>query len=133
MEITGYRDRDLGIRLSVTPQINVQNEIVVTVYPQITNLVGYDDLTADIRAPRFSTREAKTQVRIKSGQTIAIGGLIKENSVKTTTKFPLLGDMPLLDKFFKHEDTSVDKTDLLFFITVNVVNDKNPAPQGHKL
>ncbi len=134
MEITGYRDRDLGIRLSVTPQINVQNEIVVTVYPQITNLIGYDDLTTDIRAPRFSTREAKTQVRIKSGQTIAIGGLIKENSVKTTTKFPLLGDMPLLGKLFKHEDTNVEKTDLLFFITVNVVNDKtSTVPQGHKL
>lgn len=132
MEITGYEDRDLGIRLSVTPQINDQNEIVVNVMPEITALIGFDDLTADVKAPHFTTRSAKTQVRIKSGQTIAIGGLIKENTVETRTQVPVLGDFPLIGKFFKHKDKTVQKTDLLFFMTVNVVTDNN-VPLGHKL
>ncbi len=130
MEITGYNDRDVGIRLSVIPQINNQQEIVVTVHPEITHLLGYDDLSADIKAPRFSTREAKTQVRIRSGQTIAIGGLIREIKLDATTKVPILGDLPLLGNVFKFKDNSVEKTDLLFFLTVNIVEDKS-APKGH--
>lgn len=131
MEITGYSDRDLGIRLSVTPQVNSENEIVVNIHPEITNLLGYDDLTPDIKAPRFSTREAKTQVRIRNGQTIAIGGLIRENVIDQNTKIPILGDLPLLDRIFSHKDKSIVKTDLLFFMTVNVV-DEQRLPQGHK-
>ena len=130
MEISGYTDRDVGIKLDVTPTVNDQNEIVVNVHPEITTLVGYDDITADIKAPHFTTREAVTEIRIKSGQTIAIGGLIKEDKTTTKTKVPFLGDLPFIDKFFKHHDTAVNKTDLLFFMTVDVVSDK-ALPMGH--
>lgn len=133
MEITGYTDRDLGIRLSVVPQINDAGEIVVSIHPEITNLLGYDDLTPDIKAPRFSTREAKTQVRIKNGQTIAIGGLIRENIVDSKTKVPVLGDIPLIDNLFTFKDKTVQKTDLLFFMTVNIIADKGPQTQGRRL
>ena len=131
MEITGYQDRDLGIRLAVVPQVNSESEIVVTIHPEITSLIGYDSLTEEIKAPRFSTREAMTNVRIRSGQTIAIGGLIKEDVEDKTTKFPFLGDIPVLDKFFSYQNKVVTKTDLLFFMTVTVV--KETGPTGHKL
>jgi len=131
MEITGYKDRELGIRLSVTPHINNRNEIVVSVVPEITSLIGYDNLTADVKAPHFATRSANTQVRIKNGQTIAIGGLIKENTVDTKNKVPFLGDIPLLGKIFSHTDKTVQKTDLLFFMTVNIVSDNIDWAKGH--
>ncbi len=131
MEITGYEDRDLGVRLSVVPQVNAQDEIVVTVHPEITTLLGYDNLTAEIKAPRFATREAMTNVRIRSGQTIAIGGLIKEDTQNTNSKVPILGDIPILDKLFSHQSKVVTKTDLLFLMTVTVV--KDAVPQGHSL
>lgn len=133
MEITGYTDRDVGIRLSVTPQINDQGEVVVAIRPQITSLLGYDDLTADIKAPRFSTREAQTQVRVRSGQTIAIGGLIRENVVDTRTKVPILGNLPLVGKVFSHKDKTVQKTDLLFFMTVHIAPETTDIPSGHDL
>ena len=132
MEITGYKDRDLGIRLSVTPQVNSEKEIVVTVHPEITNLLGYDALTPEIKVPHFTTREAQTNVRIQNGQTIAIGGLIREDTEDKKTKFPILGDIPLLDSIFSHHDKVTTKTDLLFFMTVTVVNDTAP-PTGHKI
>ena len=131
MEITGYADRDLGIRLSVLPQINGQQEIVVDIHPEITSLLGYDELTTDIKVPRFSTREAKTQVRIKSGQTVAIGGLIKENTIDIDTKVPILGDIPLFYRIFRHQDKQVSKSDILFFMTVNIVDEKATILQGH--
>jgi len=131
MEITGYTDRDLGVRLAVSPQINSEKEIVVTMHPEITTLLGYDKLTDDISAPRYSTREAMTNVRIKSGQTIAIGGLVKEDISDEVWKVPFLGDLPLLDKLFTHQAKIVKKTDLLFFMTVTVLKDQ--VPTSHKL
>ncbi len=131
MEITGYTDRDLGVRLAVIPQINSEKEIVVTMHPAITTLIGYDKLTDDISAPRYSTREAMTNVRIKSGQTIAIGGLIKEDILDEIRKVPFLGDIPILDKLFTHQAKVVKKTDLLFFMTVTVL--KEQVPTSHKL
>ena len=131
MEITGYKDKELGIRLSVTPHINDQNEIVVSVVPEITSLLGYDTLTADVKAPHYATRSANTQVRIKNGQTIAIGGLIRENIVDSKSKVPILGDLPLLGKIFGHKDKTVQKTDLLFFMTVNIVSDNTDWAKGH--
>lgn len=131
MEITGYRDRDLGIRLTVIPQVNDQKEIVVNIHPEITNLLGYDELTPDIRAPRFSTREAISQVRIRDGQTIVIGGLIKETVVDSKTKVPILGDIPLLNGLFSSKNKTVQKTDLLFFMTVSILNNGSGTPQGH--
>ncbi len=130
MEITGYKDRDLGIRLTVVPQVNDQNEIVVDIHPEITNLLGYDELTPDIRAPRFSTREAVSQVRIRDGQTIVIGGLIKETVVDSKTKIPILGDIPLLSYLFSSKNKTVQKTDLLFFMTVSIVKTGADIP-GH--
>lgn len=131
MEITGYADRDLGVRLSVVPQINAQDEIVVNIHPEITTLLGFDELTPDIKAPRFSTREAKTQVRVKNGQTIAIGGLIRESILDSRTKVPILGDLPFLEKLFSYKNKTVQKTDLLFFVTVSIVAEK--GPKGHQI
>ena len=131
MEITGYKDRELGIRLTVIPHVNDQGEIVVTIAPEITSLIGYDQLTADVKAPHFATRSANTQVRIKNGQTIAIGGLIKENVVDAKNKIPILGDIPLFGKVFSYKDKTVQKTDLLFFMTVNIVSEKTDWTQGH--
>jgi general secretion pathway protein D len=103
----------------------------VTIHPEITTLLGFDQLTEDIVAPRFSTREAVTNVRIKSGQTIAIGGLIKEDVQDIQSKFPVLGDLPFLDRLFNYSNKTVTKTDLLFFMTVTVLKDS--VPSGHKL
>lgn len=131
MEITGYKDKELGILLTVVPHINDQDEIVLNVEPKISTLLGYDALTAEIKAPRFAVRGASTQVRIKNGQTIAIGGLIKENEVDTKNSVPFLGDIPYLGKLFSHKDKTVQRTDLLFFMTVNIVSDKIDWAQGH--
>jgi len=123
MEVTGYDKQDLGIQLIVTPQINSANQIDVTLHPAITSLVGFDELTPDIRVPRIATREAQTKVRVRNGETIVVGGLIREDIVDTKNKLPILGDIPLLDYFFSHKEKVVTKTDLLFFITVTIIEE----------
>ena len=127
MEITGYDPKDLGIILKVTPHINDVNEIVVDLEPQITDLLRYDTLDAasGVVAPVFSTRIAKTEVMINNSQTIFIGGLIKENDVVTKDKVPIIGDMlgdiPGIGLLVSHKVTTKQKTELIFFITVNLM------------
>ncbi len=127
MEITGYQAIDLGIILTVTPHINEKAEIVVDLAPQIRDLLRYDtlDRASGIVAPVFSSRQAKTQVMIKDGDTIFIGGLIKENDVDTKKKLPFLGDMfgdiPYFGLLFTKKETVKQKTELIFFITVNLI------------
>lgn len=123
MEITGYIPRNLGIEMVVTPQINKEKEVKLRLAPSISNLIGFEELTPDVRVPRIAIRNASTSVRIANGQTIVLGGLIKEDLVDTITKFPVLGDLPIFDRFFKHTDKTVNKTDLVFFITVTVLEE----------
>ncbi len=141
MEITGYDAKELGIILKVTPHINEKGEIVVDLAPVISDLLRYDTLdpTSGIVAPVFSSRQAKTQVMIKDGETIFIGGLIKENNVDTRKKMPffgdLLGDVPYLGLFFSKKEITKQKTELIFFITVNLMSaDKviKDVPQSNK-
>ena len=127
MEITGYDAKDLGIILTVTPHINEKNEIVVDLAPVISDLLRYDtlDKASGIVAPVFATRQAKTQIMIRDGDTIFIGGLIKENDVNVKRKLPflgdLLGDIPYLGLAFTKKETIKQKTELIFFITVNIM------------
>lgn len=141
MEITGYEAKDLGIILKVTPHINDKDEIVVDLSPQISDLLRYDTLDAasGIVAPVFSARQAKTQIMIRDGETIFIGGLIKENNVNVKRKMPFLGDLfgdvPGLGLLFTKKETTKQKTELIFFITVNLVHsDKEikDIPKGNK-
>jgi len=131
IEVTGYEEKELGIALSVTPQINPEGYIVVKLEPEVSAFLSWDTFTSGnsgtIQAPRFSTRKASTQVMVKDGETIVIGGLIKENIIDTVVKVPILGDIPLLKLLFKKKEKAVDTTDLMFFITVNIVDPESAA------
>lgn len=133
IEITGYAEKDLGVKLSVTPHVNDEGYIVVDLKPEISSLLGFDELTPEVRAPRFATREAQTQVLVKDGDTIAIGGLVSENKVDTVRKVPLLGDIPGLGYLFKQKIKADSKTDLLFFVTVRVLDEKVSRAMGQTL
>jgi type IV pilus assembly protein PilQ len=138
MEITGYDGKDLGIILKVTPHINDVGEIVVDLEPQITDLLRYDtlDATSGVVAPVFSTRIAKTQVMIRNGQTIFIGGLIRESDVNSKNKVPVLGDLcenvPILGFLTSKKEIVKQKTELIFFITVNLMTDDSSVANTPK-
>ena len=127
MEITGYIAKDLGVILKVTPHVNENGEIVVDLEPQISDLLRYDtlDRASGVVAPVFSLRQAKTKIMIKDGDTIFIGGLIKENDIDIKKKLPffgdLLGDVPYLGLLFTKKEKTKQKTELIFFITVNLM------------
>ena len=127
MEVTGYEAKDLGIKLKVTPHINEKGEITTDISPEISDFLRYDTLDASsgIVAPIFSSRQANTKVMIRDGETIFIGGMIKENIVDVKKPIPFIGDLlqdvPGLGLLVSKKEKTKQKTELIFFITVRLV------------
>ena len=118
--ISGWEYIEYGILLTVTPTLNQDNYITLKVHPEISDKTG--TVTFDTAlVPILTTQEAETNVMIKDGETLIIGGLLKDKKVKTKKKVPILGDIPLLKYLFSHNDEAVEKKDLLIFITPHIV------------
>jgi type IV pilus assembly protein PilQ len=79
--------------------------------------------------PIITTREAQTQILMRSGETIMIGGLIKDVRSKGVTGVPILKDIPLLGWFFRRTTDDVQKVELLIFITAHIVDEKTLASE----
>jgi len=89
--------------------------MTLQVKPMVEEIIGYTGEYND--RPIIAQRTAMTQVKIKEGETVAIGGLLKDNEIETLTKVPLLGSIPLIKYLFTHKSTRSEQRDLLIFIT----------------
>jgi type II secretory pathway component GspD/PulD (secretin) len=139
MVITGFTYRNTGVVLNVTPHINSEEEILVDLAPEVSAVGANQDFGANqIQAPRFDTTKAKTQVLIQSGQTIAIGGLLSDQTGIKEDKVPFFGDIPLVGKLFRStnpsnsSNPSTEKVETLFFVTVTTV-DSQGQPASAKV
>lgn len=127
MDVTGYTEKELGVILTVIPHVNEAGDIVIDLKPEVSAYAGWDTFGAGlntIKALRYTTRNAETQVMIKDGQTIAIGGLTHETTTKMKKKVPILGDIPILGELFKKTEDAIDTVDLLIFITVRLIKEE---------
>jgi len=118
-----YRS-DIGIVLNVTPSINPDGLVNLSVSPTITTRTGETvSITEDLEAETFATRSAETTVSVHDGQTIVIGGLIEDQLTDTVRKVPLLGDIPIAGFLFRRTITQKSKTELLIFLTPHVAQE----------
>ena len=116
--------RDIGIILEVTPSINPDGLVNMTVRPEISSITGESvQISERLSLPIFATRTSETKVAIRDGQTIVIGGLMQDEIRDTVSKVPLLGDIPILGNLFKRTIKEKDKTELLIFLTPHVAPD----------
>jgi general secretion pathway protein D len=123
---------DIGIILRVTPYISNNNTVQMDVAPEITTLTGESvavsfgaDGSTNATAPVYATRSAETSVVVPSGATVVIGGLMEDQITDNVQKVPWLGDIPVLGLLFKRTVKSKTKTELLIFLTPNVVQRLN--------
>ncbi|HET6369844.1 MAG TPA: secretin N-terminal domain-containing protein, partial [Nitrospiria bacterium] len=122
---TTIERKDVGVILRLTPQILENNLIKMDVYQEISSLVDTPQVVQNIvLGPTTNKRTANTTVIAKSEETIVIGGLIRDNIIKSESKIPLLGDIPLIGFFFRHTTRHVEKTNLLIFLTPHLVRDE---------
>ncbi|WP_319369869.1 hypothetical protein [uncultured Ilyobacter sp.] len=114
---TSYEFKDVGITLEVTPLITDDGMIRIEVTPQISEVTGF----TDDGVPYVSSRKVETNVIVRNGQTLAIGGLIKDTKSITSTKDPFLSKIPILGYLFKSASNEKSKTNLMIFITPKII------------
>jgi len=118
--------QNIGIQLNVVPQIVGEDNINLIIHPAVSsysNTVKAVSSTGLTMAeyPIILTREADTQIQVKDGETVVIGGLLTDKKTKTITGIPILKDIPLLGLLFQKRYNKVEKIDLLIFITAHIV------------
>jgi len=114
---TGVEYLELPITLTVTPHISQNNQVLLSPATlTVTTVSGTGT------PPETSTRSASTQMTVADGETVAIGGMIRDSERTRESKVPLLGDIPLLGALFKSTSTIKDKVELVVFLTPHVLD-----------
>jgi general secretion pathway protein D len=113
----GYEYRDVGVLLNVRPRITTHGNVDLTINVEISDEAGKS--TND--NPKFSRRQVRSQILINDGQTVLLGGLLKEYESKTKRKIPLLGDIPLIGGLFTSVEDNTVREELIVFITPVIV------------
>ncbi|MFH0864326.1 MAG: secretin and TonB N-terminal domain-containing protein [Candidatus Gottesmanbacteria bacterium] len=128
--------QEIGIRLNVVPQVSEEGYINLIIHPSITSsssnvtaqsVIG--DSTTTTSYPIIDVRETQTQILLKDGETIVIGGLLKDVQTKSISGVPFLSKIPLLGVFFRRETVDNSKVDLLIFISAHVVKGDEFSPE----
>ncbi|MFH0925752.1 MAG: type II secretion system secretin GspD [bacterium] len=114
-----YDYKDVGITLRITPHINDEGYVRLDIFQEIRKLI---EGPAGDYAPTTTKRQAKTTVIVPDGQTVVIGGLIKDDKVTIEKKVPCLGNIPIFGYLFKTTTDTVEKTNLQIFITPTIIN-----------
>lgn len=123
-EVSDFEWKNIGINLNVTPQINSAGFINLQIQPEISSRSGEVVFGGASGAviPIITTRKTMSNVTIKSGYTLAIGGLIEQRMENLDTKVPLLGDIPGLGRLFRSKSKMADERNLIVFITAKILS-----------
>lgn len=140
----GFETREIGVLLNVTPTVSADGYTInLTLVPEVSDFEGFIDYGSEgsiaagntvvpvnftFNQPVFSSRQVTTTIQIWDGQTVVLGGLIREDVIKIDDKVPLLGDIPLVGRLFRSKAESNVKRNLLIFVTANLID-----PAGNKI
>lgn len=111
-----------GVKLNVTPRLLDTDTVLMKVAPEVstpdyTNAV----MLSGFQIPAFKVRRADTEVSVRNGQTLVIGGLLQDEDIDALRKIPLLGDIPILGELFKFRSTSRTRTQLVILVTPEIL------------
>lgn len=118
--VNQVQEKDIGIKLKVTPRINNEAKITMLVDAQVEALLSAAEI--DTEKPRSTKRTVKTQVTVNDGNTAIIGGLIAENTLESKKFVPIISSIPLIGNLFKSSTIEKEQRELLIFITPTIVN-----------
>ncbi len=131
VEVYKVAEKVTGIMLEVTPTVSGDNKIItMDIHPEVSVLVDQVPISAaaefpdGLGYPVIDTRTTQTSVVLKSGETVVIGGLIRETEDVTKRKVPVLGDIPLVGNLFKTHHSNSAKKNLLIFLTATVLDSR---------
>lgn len=115
--------RQFGVSLQFTPIVLSKDKISLTVLPEVSALSEDNRVTtaSGVSVPSITTRRASTTVDLGSGQTFAVAGLMRSDSSNTISKFPFLGDVPVIGTLFRSSSFQTNQTELVILVTPYIV------------
>ncbi len=122
--LNSFQYLETGILLAVTPRINSGGMVTLEINQEVSEPLS---ATAGNPNPDVATRNAKTSVQVASGESIALGGLIRENRLRQSTGLPLLSKIPVLGALFGTQSFSRNRTELVLIVTPKIVSDTSQA------
>jgi type IV pilus assembly protein PilQ len=126
LEVNGFDFKPIGVILKVTPQVNSRGFIKLTVAPEVSQSLNSVNFNGNA-IPIIDTRKASTQVSLKDGFTMGIGGLITTSLGVGVTKIPVLGSIPLFGRLFRSDSKTRESTNLIIFITAKTISAEGGA------
>jgi MSHA type pilus biogenesis protein MshL len=121
----------VGVVLDVLPQISADNILTMDIRPAVTNVDHVETITLSdgttASAPVIARREGDTIARLRAGETMIIGGLVQTTKNKTESGIPVLQDLPLFGKMFRHINNTETRSELVIFLTPTIISG---APSG---
>jgi general secretion pathway protein D len=117
---TSFQYQDVGIKVGMEPRVHHNREVTLKLTVEVSNR-GADVEFGGQRQPTFATRTIESTIRLKDGETNFLAGLIQTNKVKSATKTPILGDIPLIGRLFTNEHKEEQRTDLVLTMTPHIV------------
>lgn len=117
--INNYSREDIGITLKVKPRLSSNNKVSLEVSTIIEDVLASETAAAD--RPTTTKRKVLTNAIVQNGETIILGGLIKNATGKSVTSVPILGDIPVLGELFKSKGNVVRKINVVIYLTPYIV------------
>jgi len=117
--------RDVGITLRLTPQISEGDTVRLLLFQEVSDLVQQPQAVVNQNGPTTTVRSASTSVVVRDNETVAIGGLISDTVNANVSKVPYLGDIPVVGNFFRFDDKTKHKVNLIILLTPHIVKNAN--------
>lgn len=118
--VNAVQFRDTGVILRVTPRVNKSGLVLLDIEQEVSDVVP--TTTSGIDSPTIQQRKIQSTVAVKNGETIALGGLIRESRSRSRSGLPLLSRLPILGEFFGSTDRAARRTELIVLITPKVLH-----------
>lgn len=131
---TSFKREDVGLTLKIKPRVSSNDKVTLDVEAILENVLdnGLDTSGQPVRQPVTSKQEVKTQAILRHGESIIIGGLVKNYETDTQTKVPLLGDIPLLGYLFTSNSKVNEEDNLVVILTPYVIDKSEELSQLQK-
>ncbi len=117
-QVFDVREVPVGIVLLCRPRVNSDGLVTLKVNPVVSTITSF---FGPERIPQTASREANSTIRMKDGETVAIGGLIRNEDRQTFSKVPILGDLPLVGQLFRNNFREKRRTDVTIFLTAHIL------------
>lgn len=118
------REERVGIYLQVSATVNNKNDVTLNLYPQVSAVTGFLEVPGQGSYPQISTREARTSIRVRSGSPVVIGGLIRDEEIRTVERVPLLGQIPIFGELFTRRKTTKNQSQVVISVTPQIIENE---------